>query len=141
MVQIRVGQEISGIGWSGIVTSIEHEIGSVSINIYDTMVPKKPTASAVIDIEVAPVREFPRVMMVSDNEVKWEKRVVIASNLSGCIAYNIVEDIDEVHDESEFIKWRFAKEIEPKVPETIEVTIEEIASRFGVSSDQIRVKV
>ena len=144
MIDIRVGQEISGLGWSGIVTSIEHELGSVNIKIHDTMVPKKPTASAVIDTEVASVSEFPKVLMVGDMYYQapdnWVKRVVFFERNGIYYTVACIDDLDDTRDLTGYtIKgWCYAKELEPE-PKFMELTIDEIAERFGLQADQIKI--
>ena len=102
---------------------------------------QKKSADANVDVQVAASGEFPRVMLVSNTGGEWFERVVVIANNTGCIAYSEIASLDEISDDKSFVLWDLAKEISPKVPEVLEVTIEEIAERFGVSSDQIRVKV
>jgi len=100
---------------------------------------EKKSADANVGVSVAG-GGFPRVMMVRDlPDRKWLKRVVVCANKTGCVAYNIIEELDDLHDGTEFIKWRFYKEVEPET-KFMELTIDEIAERFGVSASQISIK-
>lgn len=67
-------------------------------------------------------------MMVSDDNEYWHKRFVI---ISSC---------DEIFVKSE---WEFYKEIEKKetLPLAVaEISLEQIAEKFGLDVEQIRIK-
>jgi hypothetical protein len=64
-----------------------------------------------------------RWMMVSDNEISWEKRKVFTCKKGYHIAWNSAKTDEEV-EKSMYIKpWRYAKEIEEEQPK--ELTLEE----------------
>ena len=76
---------------------------------------------------------FPRVMLVSINEIKWHKRVVFMKKCDRYLAWNKAETIEESESICGQTAWRYAKEL----PEKVELTKAEIAEKFGVSVDQL----
>ena len=79
---------------------------------------------------------FPRVMLVSNgggNE--WRKRVVFMKKCNRYLAWNKAETIEESESVYEVIPWRYAKEL----PEKVELTKAEIAEKFGVPFDYIKI--
>jgi hypothetical protein len=89
---------------------------------------QKKSADANVDV-VAGGGEFPREMLVSDFKCVWLKALVIAKTDRQCV----VAEANGV-----FSLWNHCKEVEPEL-KYMELTIDEIASRFGVSSDQIKI--
>lgn len=82
--------------------------------------------------------EYPKLMYVWDNdEEKHEKWLVVGKFDKWVIAFNAVTIEDVQSDDMPYI-WRFAKDIEE--PPIIELTLEEIAAKFGHKSSQIRIK-
>ena len=87
-------------------------------------------------IELPEEKIYPRVMAVSDDNIKWKaRRVVFMEKSGGFLAWIDAETLDEAKNETETRFWNYAKEIEP-----IEVTMEEIAEWKGVSKEQIKIK-
>jgi hypothetical protein len=82
--------------------------------------------------------EFPRVMMVSHFESKESslKRVVYGKIGNYWYAYKNVDSIDKVTDDSTLLCYKYAKEIEDE----IEVTLDQIAEKFGISVDKLKIK-
>ena len=80
----------------------------------------------------------PRWMMVSVCGTSWIKRFVFAYKNGVYISWTKAETDDAVKNEVATINWQYAKEIEE--PQPIEVTIEQIAEKFGVSAEQIKIK-
>ena len=79
---------------------------------------------------------YPRVMLVSDDNMNWDnKRVVFMEKCGGFLAWEGAETLKEAENETSTIFWKYAKEIGP-----VEVTIEEIAEWKGVSKNQITIK-
>lgn len=58
-----------------------------------------------------------RVMEVSNDEEKWEKRVVISQAKECFIAWNNAETLEEVDKYLPLIVWKFAREINPRAEE------------------------
>ena len=81
-------------------------------------------------------KTFPRVMLVSFDEIKWHKRVVFMKKCDRYLAWNKAETIEESEDIYESTDWRYAKEL----PEKVELTKSEIAEKFGISIEQLVIK-
>jgi hypothetical protein len=58
-----------------------------------------------------------RVMWVSSDEEKWEKRVVISQAKECFIAWNKAETLEEVDKYLPLMPWKFAREINPRAEE------------------------
>ncbi len=87
-------------------------------------------------IELPEEKTYPRVMLVSNDNIKGERRrVVFMEKCGGFLAWADAKTLHEAKSETNVVFWRYAKEIEP-----IEVTIEEIAEWKGVSKEQIKIK-
>lgn len=83
-------------------------------------------------------KPYPKLMYVWDNdEEKHEKWLVVGKFDKWVIAFNAVT-IEDVQSDDMPCIWRFAKDIEE--PPIIELTLEEIADKFGHKSSQIRIK-
>ena len=80
--------------------------------------------------------EYPKVMLVSFDKKKWEKRVVFMKKNKYFISWNGVETIKEAKTVYETISWEFAKEL----PKEIIVTKEEIAKWKGCDVKQLIIK-
>ena len=78
---------------------------------------------------------FPRVMLVSNGEIVWYKRGVFMKKCDRFLAWNKAETIEESESVYEVIPWRYAKEL----PEKVELTKAEIAEKFGVPFDYIKI--
>ncbi len=79
-----------------------------------------------------------RWMMVSDDEKEWVKRFVFMQKNGSHIAWFTAETDEEVSEETDTTTWIYAKEIEE--PKELELTLEQIAEKFGVSVEQIAEK-
>ena len=79
---------------------------------------------------------FHRVMLVSNDECKWHKRVVFMKKCDRYLAWNKAETIEESESICGQTAWRYAKELTEKV----ELTKSETAEKFGISEDQLVVK-
>ena len=86
-----------------------------------------------------PKKQYPRVMMVSNDNVTWFKRVVILEKRGEFMAWADSETIDEAKDITDVYWWNYAKEVEPEQGQ-IELTIDEIAEKYGVKPEQIKIK-
>ena len=86
-------------------------------------------------IELPEERAYPRVMLVSDDNINWKKRVVFMVKWGVFLAWAFAETLEEAEKSTSPIFWKYAKEIEP-----IEVTLEDIAKWKGVSKELIIIK-
>ena len=87
-------------------------------------------------IELPKERTYPRVMLVSHDNIDWNnQRVVFMEKCGGYLAWANVKTIEEAEKARGTRFWEYAKEIKP-----IEITIEEIAEWKGVSKEQIIIK-
>jgi hypothetical protein len=55
--------------------------------------------------------KYPKLMLVSDNNISWHKRIVLFKNAKGYIAFTEYESIDDIDKCQSTSKWRFAKDI------------------------------
>jgi hypothetical protein len=81
-----------------------------------------------------------RWMMVSDDSIRWVKRKVITNNNDKFITWCGAETDEEVNNSFETSYWNFAKDIEPEIDDNLELSLEEIAEKFGVNVEQIKIK-
>lgn len=80
--------------------------------------------------------EYPKVMEVSDNHTYWLKRVVFMEKNGKFLAWAFTETIKEAEDATDVCTWKYAREVKP----TLELTLDEIADKFNVSPEQIKIK-
>ena len=80
--------------------------------------------------------EYPRVMLVSDDEENWWPRVVFMEKNGKFIAWNYAKTIEEAGEVCKTTVWLYAKEL----PKEIEVTKEEIAKWKGCDVEQLIIK-
>lgn len=94
-------------------------------------------ASEATEPTAFPLNEFQgRWMMVSDNLEKWYIRKVFTQRNGKFIAWINAENDEEVNKAKAATVWEYAKEIE----QPIELTLEEIAEKFGISVEQLKIK-
>jgi hypothetical protein len=79
-----------------------------------------------------------RWMMVSTNERHWFKRKVFIQKNGYFIAWDNADTDEAVKESLRVAPWQYAKEIEE--PKELELTLEEIAEKFGVSVESIKIK-
>jgi hypothetical protein len=84
-----------------------------------------------------PLEQTERWMMVSDNSKIWQKRKVIFQKNDMFFAWILAETDEQIDFSWGVSCWRYAKEIEEH---QVEVTLEEIAEKFGVNVNQIKIK-
>lgn len=82
---------------------------------------------------------YPRVMMVSNDKRFWAQRVVFMEKAGQFLAWSNAETIEEAEHEAHVFTCKYAKEIEE--PKTIELTMQEIADKFGCSTEQLKIKL
>ena len=80
-------------------------------------------------------KTFPRVMLVSIDEIKWYKRVVFMKKCDRYLAWINAETIEESEDVYEATSWKYAKDI----PNEVIISKAEIAEKFGVPFDYIKI--
>ena len=86
-------------------------------------------------IELPEEKTYPRVMLVSDDKIKWYKGVVFMKKNGGFLAWEFAETLEEAEKIVGTGFWMYAKEIDP-----IQVTLEEIAKWKGVHKEQMIIK-
>ena len=86
-------------------------------------------------IKLPEENSFPRVMLVSNDECKWRKRVVFMKKCDRYLAWNKAETIEESESICESVTWSYAKEILEKV----KLTKAEIAEKFGIEPEQLEI--
>jgi|SRR5690625_2651216 len=82
--------------------------------------------------------EYPKVMEVSDNGLEWDQRVVFMEKNGKFLAWAFTETIKEAEGTTDVFAWKYAREIQPAP--TLELTIDQIADKFNVSPEQIKIK-
>lgn len=87
-----------------------------------------------------PLEPTERWMQVSSDGSIWHKRKVVMTKNGRFIAWHNAETEEEVNNSFRLSSWSFAKEIEPKIEFNLELTLEEIAEKFGVNVEQIKIK-
>ena len=80
-------------------------------------------------------KQFPRVMLVSDDGNSWHRRVVFMKRCGRYISWINAETIEESEDIYKTTSWRYAKEF----PEKVELTKSQIAEKFGIPIDLIKI--
>ena len=80
-------------------------------------------------------KPFPRVMFVSDDGDSWNKRVVLMKKCDIYISWVNAETIEESERIYKTAYWRYARELHEKV----ELTKSQIAEKFGVPIDLIKI--
>ena len=81
-------------------------------------------------------KTFPRVMLVSNGGIVWNKRVVFMKKCNMFLAWDNAETIENAECTYMVASWHYAKEL----PENVELTKSEIAEKFGISIDQLVIK-
>ncbi len=99
-----------------------------------------PVLPVVSVKDFLPVKsQYPKVMWVSGdkNFNNKAKRVVFMEKNGKYIAWRGAETLLESEKEHNTTSWQFAKDIEP---ETVELTMNEIAEKFGVDVKSLKIK-
>ena len=109
-------------------------------NCFDVYSERQAAENGAEIIELPEEKPFPRVMLVSIDEIKWHKRVVFMKKCDRYLAWNKAETIEESESISSITAWRYAKEIEPK-QHTITLSdlnskIEDIKKLFGIGENE-----
>ena len=86
-------------------------------------------------IELPEEKTYPRIMLVSNNNIKWDPRVVFMEKCGGFLAWVGAVTLKGAESTTETCFWQYAQELKP-----IEVTLEDIAKWKGVSKEQIIIK-
>ena len=98
-------------------------------------------------IELPEEKTYPRVIMVSNDENHWRKRVVFMEKLGKYFAWYSSESLEEAKNEMFVASWDFAKDIEE--PKEFTITLSDLNSKmddikklFGAEeNDKIVIKV
>ena len=115
-------------------TNIGYYYGIVNGEFDGWMTSEVEKSNAKI-IELPEEKNYPRVMLVSNDEIDWYKRVVFMEKRGGFLAWEYAKTLEDAKNTTETVFWKYAKEIEP-----IEVTLEEIAKWKGTIPEQIIIK-
>jgi hypothetical protein len=89
-----------------------------------------------------PKNTYPKVMMVSQSPILYGgyyKRVVFMEKNGKYLAWRCAETIFDSRNETEVTTWNYAEDIKQE-PEPIELTIDEIAEKFGITPEQVKIK-
>ena len=82
-------------------------------------------------IELPEEKAYPRVMLVSHDNIDWDnRRVVFMEKCGGFLAWINAETLEDAENSKAACFWEYAKEFE-----LIEVTLEEIAMWKGTSKE------
>ena len=89
-----------------------------------------------------PANTYPKVMWVSDypDFMNKTKRVVFMEKCNKYVAWHNAETLEEAEKITDSTAWKYAKDIEPEVSPIKELTMQEIADKFGISVDNLRIK-
>lgn len=80
-----------------------------------------------------------KVMLVSDDNRNWRKRVVFGKKNGGFLAWGGAETIEEALICSSAISWKYAKEIEE--PKEVILTMEEVAKLAGCKVENLKIQI
>ena len=89
----------------------------------------------IIELPEAEEKSYPRVMLVSNDNKNWHKRVVFMEKCGVFLTWRNSKTLEDAKKEKCSFYWDYAKELEP-----IEVTLEEIAEWKGTTKEQIIIK-
>ena len=115
-------------------TGIGFYYGIINGEFFGWRIEQVVEANAEI-IELPEEKAYQRVMLVSNDKEKWNKRVVFMEKCGGFLAWAYAETIADAEEEKSTVFWKYSKELEP-----IEVTLEEIAEWKGGNKEQIIIK-
>jgi hypothetical protein len=79
-----------------------------------------------------------RWVEVSNDKTCWFKRKLIREKNGKFICWTNAETDEKVEEATKATNWDYMREIEE--PEEIEITLDEIAEKFGVSVEQLKIK-
>lgn len=139
---VKVGDKIWTIqdGWTevrGIDLSLEYAItaGGNFYNLYGCrcLTDKYPSAFLT-----NPFEQQGKWMEVSDDKEDWVKRFVIFQKNNGFIAISMANNDEDLKGEYNTIFCKYAREIEQ--PKEIELTMNDIAEKFGIDVSLLKIK-
>ena len=112
---------------------------------FDCYSERQATENGAEIIELPEDKPFPRVMLVSNDECEWYKRIVFMKKRDRYLAWNKAETIEESKSVYGHTSWRYAKEVESK-PRTITLSdlnskIEDIKKLFGIDNEDVIIKL
>lgn len=80
--------------------------------------------------------EYPKIMEVSDDKVEWYKRVVFMEKKGRFVSWLNAETLEEAEYETMAYSWEHGREVQ----EHREISMQEIANKFGISVEEVRIK-
>lgn len=86
-----------------------------------------------------PKATYPKVMMVSADGDDWQKRVVIAHKCGKYVAWSNATTIKDADMEIFTTTWGYAKDVDTE-SQPMELTIDQIAEKFGITPEQVKIK-
>jgi hypothetical protein len=84
---------------------------------------------------IFPLENQERWVMVSDDNKSWRKRKLLKEENGVFITWSYVTE-EEIRQQIKTSSWNYMKEIEP----IIELTLEQIAEKFGLGTEKIKIK-
>ena len=113
----------------GVINGEFNNYRQKSIYLYKAKIIELPTESPKEE------KQFPRVMLVSDDGNSWHRRVVFMKRCGRYISWIDAETVEESESIYKTTSWRYAKELIEKV----ELTKSQIADKFGIQIDLIKI--
>lgn len=90
-----------------------------------------------------PKNTYPKVMTVSMEPIARRsysfKRVVFMEKNGVFLAWDGAETFEEAEREVQVSAWIYAEDIKPE-PQPMELTINQIAAKFGITPEQVKIK-
>lgn len=90
-----------------------------------------------------PKNTYPKVMIVSMEpaaiRIHSFKRVVFMEKNGVFLAWDGAETFEEAEREVQVSAWIYAEDIKPE-PQPMELTIDQIAEKFGITPEQVKIK-
>ena len=148
--KFKVGDKVFDIryGWGMVVNdnfSSKYSI-YVNFNVVESHTYTKDGKDSIADINPtlshteysihSTQSKYPKVMEVSNYGMDWHKRVVFAEKGGRFIAWANAETFEEAEDEKDTYTWEHAREVQ----EPREISIQEIADKFGIPVEEVRIK-
>ncbi len=78
---------------------------------------------------------YPKVMLVSDDEIEWRKRVVFMEKNGVFLAWANAQTLEGAERKTDATCWKYAKDL----PSTVEMTIEEVESELGIEHGYLKI--
>lgn len=130
------GFSIGGFDWDDSPENVyfwESVIAKKNFDVFFAKYPKEKKRETKAD-------DYPKIMIVADNEEELDvcdrKRVVFAKKKGLYIAWLYATTLEQAENTIEVCTWGFAKE----VPEEVALTKQEIADKFNIDINLLKIK-